>query len=159
VRVGVLPPPPPPLQAKVRSRDEEIGRLHQRLGAGLDLDRLTLQHKQETSEQMVLTLSQQVDITNTQLAELQQQVSRGGARLAPQRPPPARSPHLLRCSPDPGACLRASPGPAPPTPSPCRSRASSRRRRRCAALRGRARRRRSGCAARWRRAAPSRPRC
>jgi hypothetical protein len=64
----------------VRSRDQEIQRLHERLSAGLDVDKLSLQRQHETSEQLVLTLSQQVDIMNTQIADLEKQVSAGAVQ-------------------------------------------------------------------------------
>ncbi len=65
------------MQAQVRSRDQEIQRLHERMSAGLDVDKLSLQRQHETSEQLVLTLSQQVDIMNTQIADLEKQVRVG----------------------------------------------------------------------------------
>lgn len=85
-------------QAKVRSRDQEIQRLHERLSAGLDVDKLSLQRQHETSEQLVLRLSQQVDIMNTQIADLEKQVSpgavQGPARMAGQWLAGLRSKHL-----------------------------------------------------------------
>lgn len=71
------------MQAKVRTRDKEIQRLHERYSAGLDVDKLSLQRQHERSEQLVLTLSQQVDSMNTQIAELEKQVGTCGLHVAP----------------------------------------------------------------------------